>query len=178
MKLYFTTALFFLTILCFGQQSNTWDQWNRLTGDWQGEGSGAPGEGGGRFSFRYDLDKKIIVRKSHCEYAATDKKPKIIHEDLMVIYADQNGAPSKAIYFDNEGHTINYTVSYADQSIVFLSDKMPNAPIFRLTYTLTGQETVNTKFEMSQDGERFFTYIEGYSRKINPAANNSKVRRK
>ena len=35
----------------------------------------------------------------------------------------------------------------------------------RLTYTPIESETVNTKFEMSQDGEKFIIYIEGKSKK-------------
>jgi len=43
---------------------------------------------------------------------------------------------------------------------------MPNVPVFRLTYTLLENETVNTKFEMSRDGVNFTTYIEGKSKKL------------
>ena len=39
-------------------------------------------------------------------------------------------------------------------------------PIFRLTYTLLGDKTVNTTFAMSQDGVNFMTYIEGKSSRI------------
>jgi len=79
----------------------------------------------------------------------------------MVVYLDQTGTPSKAAYFDNEGHTINYSISYAEKNVVFLSDKAPNVPIFRLTYTPIDSETVNVKFEISQAGEKFMTYVEG-----------------
>ena len=84
----------------------------------------------------------------------------------MIVYLDFTGNPSKAIYFDNEGYTINYSISYLDKTIVLLSDKIPNVPVFRLTYTLLNDETINTKFEMSQDAEKFMTYIEGKSKKI------------
>ena len=50
---------------CIGQNSATWDKWNWLIGDWAGEGSGQPGQGGGTFSFKPDLNNKILVRKSH-----------------------------------------------------------------------------------------------------------------
>jgi hypothetical protein len=84
----------------------------------------------------------------------------------MVVYPDFSGNPAKAIYFDNEGHTINYSITYSDKSIILTSDKIPNVPIFKLTYSLIDNETVNTKFEMSQDGVKFFTYIEGKSKKL------------
>jgi len=164
-KIVLTLALFGLITTCFGQQNSTWDKWNWLVGKWAGEGSGQPGQGGGTFTFKPGLDNKILIRDSHSEYPASGNKPKIIHDDLMVIYPDYSGNPVKAIYFDNEGHTINYSISYADQSIALTSEKIPGVPIFRLTYTLLENETVNTKFEMSQDGEKFSTYIEGKSKK-------------
>jgi hypothetical protein len=165
-KLLLAIVMFGLCTICFGQQNSAWDKWNWLTGEWVGEGSGQPGKGGGTFSFRTDLDGKILVRESHSEYPATENKPEVIHDDLMIVYPDNTGIPSKAIYFDNEGHTINYSIAYSDRSIVLTSSKIQNVPVFRLTYTLLDNETVNTKFEMSQDGEKFMTYIEGKSKKI------------
>jgi hypothetical protein len=166
MKFILSFAFFVLTLVSFGQQDSTWVKWNWIIGDWVGEGGGQPGQGGGTFSFKPDLDNKILVRKSHSEYPATEGKPLVIHNDLMVIYPNFAGSPSKAIYFDNEGHTINYTIIYPENSIVLKSDKVPNIPVFRLTYTLLENEIVNTKFEMSRDGENFFTYIEGKSRRM------------
>ncbi|MGZ3884832.1 MAG: hypothetical protein ACXVPD_11775 [Bacteroidia bacterium] len=165
-RLLFTIIGFTLSVMCFGQQNTAWDKWNWLLGEWKGEGSGQPGQGSGKFSFAFDLDKKVIVRKSHSEYPAAGTKPKTIHDDLMVVYMDMSGTPSKAIYFDNEGHTINYSISYSGKSIILLSEKMPNVPVFRLTYTSLDDNTINTKFEMSQDGEKFMTYIEGKSKAV------------
>jgi hypothetical protein len=120
-----------------------------LTGDWIGEGSGQPGHRGGTFSFKLDLDKKILIIKSHSEYLQAENKPTVIHEDLMIVYLDHEGILSRAIYFDNEGHIINYTITYFDKSIILTSDKILNLPVFRLTYNFLDRETVNTKFEVS-----------------------------
>ena len=98
-KLFFTTLLLAVTWNCFAQQ-NTWDKWIPLLGDWMGQGSGQPGQGGGTFTFSYDLDRKIITRKSHSEYPAADNKPKIVHDDLMVVYMDGATNSPKAIYFE------------------------------------------------------------------------------
>ena len=81
----------------------------------------------------------------------------------MIIYPDYSGQSSSAIYFDNEGHTINYTVANTADSIILTSVPMKDMPVFRLTYTWLGQGLVNTKFEMSQDGKNFMTYVEGKS---------------
>jgi hypothetical protein len=167
-RLVLTLALIGLLTNVIAQKNPNWTKWNWIIGEWNGEGSGQPGQGGGTFNFAFDLDHKIIVRKSHSEYPSSDNKPAIVHNDLMVIYPDSTGIPSKAIYFDNEGHTINYSLTYHDFSIVFLSDRSNNEPIFRLTYTMRDIATANTKFEISQDGKNFTTYIEGMSQKVKP----------
>ena len=165
-KIILSAVLFGLYVTCIGQQNSTWNQWNWLIGDWAGEGSGKPGPGGGTFSFKADLDQKILVRKCHSQYPALGNKPTIIHDDLMVVYPDYSGNPVKAIYFDNEGHTINYSITYSDKTIVLTSDKIGNIPVFRLTYIQLNDESVDTKFEISQDGVKFSSYVEGKSIRI------------
>lgn len=145
----------------FTQQSDPFESWKWLLGEWVGEGNGQPGKGSGEFSLFPDLDNKILVRKNHSEYPATKDKPKIIHDDLMVVYLDFSGNPNKAIYFDNENHVINYNISYSANSIILTSEKIPNVPVFRLTYASVEKELINVKFEMSQDGENFTVYSEG-----------------
>ncbi len=147
--------------LCHGQQGSAWNKWNWLMGEWSGESDGQTGRGGGTFSLNPGLDNKILIRKNHAEYPATDNKPQIIHEDLMIVYLDPTGNPSNAVYFDNEGHTINYAIAYPNKSIVLTSDKTKNAPVFRVTYELIDNQSIKVKFEMSQDGETFLTYTEG-----------------
>lgn len=135
-------------------------------GAWKGEGSGKPGQGEGTFAFSFDLNGEVILRRSHSEYPAAQNNPAIIHDDLMIVYHDPSGSQDKAIYFDNEGHTINYTVSLGEKSIILKSEKSGNNPVFRLVYTLLDNERVNTSFDMSQDGENFSTYIQGISKRI------------
>jgi hypothetical protein len=165
-RIFLLIPAFLLAISSFGQQTIDWSKWNWLMGEWKGEGSGQPGQGGGLFRFSFNLDKKIIERKSHSEYPAKGNKPLIIHDDLMIVYPDAAGNPSRAIYFDNEGHTINYTVSYADKSIVLTSEPIPNTPAFRLTYMLLDDNTIDTRFELARDGKTFTTYLEGKSKKV------------
>ena len=165
-KLIFTIGFLTLVTVALGQNNSSWAKWTWLIGDWKGEGAGEPGKGSGTFSFRPDLDEKILVRKSHSVYPAMNDKPAIIHDDLLIVSLDFTGNPSKAVYFDNEGHTINYSITYSENEIVLKSEKNPGVPVFRLTYTLLDKETVNTKFEMSKDGMQFMTYVEGKSKKL------------
>ena len=166
------TRLIFL-ILLFGfvstsgaQSTHSWDRWNWLLGKWQGKGSGQPGKGSGTFTFTLDLDGRIIVRKNHTEYPASGNKAAVVHDDLMIIYPDPVEHKDRAVYFDNEGHTIFYSVSCSDTSIVLTSDKIPDNPVYRLVYTLIDNETVNIGFEMSRDGSSFTPYLEGKSRRV------------
>ena len=159
-------ALILLQTHCFSQQNNPWENWSWLIGEWKGEGGGQPGQGEGTFSFSFDLDKKILVRKSHTEYPQPENKPNIVHTDLMIVYTGNSGSPSKSIYFDNEGHIINYTVSTTGKEIIFTSEKTSDSPIFRLTYSLLEKDLVDTRFEISMDGVNFRMYVQGKSRKI------------
>jgi hypothetical protein len=163
--IFLTLAFFCFLTSGFGQQHQAWSKWNWLIGNWTGEGDGKTGKGSGTFTFKPDLDSNVLIRRNHAEYPAADK-PKIIHDDLMIVYPDQNGNASNAIYFDNEGHTINYTIKVSDKSIVFTSDKKPNIPVFRLTYDSISAGSINVRFEMSRDGENFMIYTEGKCKKL------------
>jgi len=145
--------------------SSAWPGLNALLGDWVASGSGKPGQGSGTFSFAYNLGDKIIIRKSRTDYPASGDKPAFTHEDLLIIYDSYSGLPPKAIYFDNEGHTINYTVSCSEdgKQIQFISDQFPNKSAYRLTYEFSDKNNMTINFEISQDGkaESFRSYVKG-----------------
>lgn len=167
MKHSILTLLLFMGIpkMNFAQQASSWGTWDKLIGTWKGESDGQNGKGGGIFTFSYDLGNSVLIRKAHSEFPVTDKRPAFSHDDLMIIYQDSNKQPAKAIYFDNEGHTINYSFTQTDSSIVLTSEKTANSPIFRLTYKLVEFNVVDTKFETSKDEINFTPYIQGRSRR-------------
>jgi len=169
-RLYTVFIMLFLgmTLHGSGQQSVAWEKWKWLIGDWIGEGNGKTGQGTGQFSIKKDLDGKVLIRKNHAVYPATKTKSRIVHDDLMIIYRDTDDNLPKAAYFDNEGHTIRYLVTYADSSVVLTSEKLKNYPVFRVSYFLLDKENINVKFEMSQDGDKFTTYTEGKCKKGKP----------
>jgi hypothetical protein len=165
-------SLFFLvTLLCaasgqlLAQQSPSavnWTAFKFLMGEWVGEGTGTPGEATGGFSFSYDLQNTILVRRNFADYPATKERPAFRHEDLMIVY--QEGGKIRATYFDNEQHVINYRVTVAgdSSSIVFVSDPLPSAPRFRLTNTKAGTDKIGIFFELAPPGkpDAFTRYIE------------------
>src|SRR6266849_4941025 len=123
-------ALFLISIAALAQQPKERDPWSSLRfliGEWVGEGGGGPGQGTGVFSFQPDLDGKILVRKNHSEYPATKDRPAFSHDDLMIVYPETAGAPLRAVYFDTEGHVIQYAIggSADGSSVRFLSDASP-----------------------------------------------------
>ena len=164
---FFIPALIiFISSISFSQTAKKdvdWKQWHFIIGEWVGEGGGKPGQAMGSFTFDFDLQKRILVRKSTANYPATKDRPAYFHNDLMIIYNDPTSSTG-AIYFDNEGHVIKYSVKFSDDqnSIIFTSIPANNEPIFRLTYEKINNQKLNIKFEIAQADtpSSFATYIE------------------
>lgn len=148
------------------QTADPWQPLQFLVGEWTAEGSGQPGQGSGSFSFRFDLDRKILIRLNRSDYPATKDHPAFSHRDLMVVYADAKSARLSAIYFENEGHVIEYAVkALADGGVEFVSDAAPGSPRFRLTYTKLLEGALAVKFEIAPPDhpDSFKTYVEGHA---------------
>jgi hypothetical protein len=135
-----------------------------LMGDWTGAGSGKPGEGAGSSRFSFDLDKKIVIRRSKAEYPPKPgEKAGVIHEDLTVIYTQPGDPGLRAIYFDNEGHVIHYRVSCPEnnKSAVFESEGTGKGPRFRLVCTLLSDGRLSIEFFIAPPGGEFKSYTRG-----------------
>ena len=140
-----------------------------LIGEWEGVGDGGPGAGKGVFSFAFDLQNKIIVRKNFAEYPATTNRSAVRHDDLMIIQVDDAAGQILASYFDSEGHQINYKVipSTAQESVTFLSEPSASQPRYRLSYKELKDGTLSGIFEISPPGQEdsFKKYLEWIARK-------------
>ncbi len=150
------------------EPSDIWQRWTFLLGDWVGTGTGKPGEGSGVFSFRPELDGRILVRKNRVEYPARDGSgPGSVHEDLLIVYPAPGGPGFRAIYFDNEGHAIPYRVilSAAGPSVVFESEGTPGETRFRLSYEAAAGSDLVIAFSIASPGEGFRVYTSGTARK-------------
>lgn len=134
-----------------------------LVGTWVGEGSGDPGKGSGEFTFKHELDNRVLLRNNFAEYPATADRPAFRHDDLMITYSEAGAL--KAIYFDSEGHVIRYNVTATPNSVVFLSE--PSGPVYRLSYLVKDPTHVAIKFEIAPPDKpnEFKTYIEATARR-------------
>ncbi len=141
-----------------------WDNWKFLLGDWAGVGSGNPGEGTGYFSFNLELNGKILYRKNHSVYPGHENQPAVVHDDILIVYKQDSNLPDKAIYFDNEGHVINYNIEYGEQNniVILKSEVKPGTPVYRLTYSMSDNTTVVIKFEIASpdNNNEFKPYLE------------------
>ncbi|MGD1005892.1 MAG: hypothetical protein ABR980_01505 [Ignavibacteriaceae bacterium] len=158
--------IIFVSSVTFSQTAKKdidWKPWHFIIGEWIGEGAGTPGQGTGSFSFDFDLQKRVLIRKSVANFPATKNKPAYSHNDLTVIYKEPSNS-TEAIYFDNEGYVIKYSVNFSDDqnSIIFVSIPEPNEPIYRMTYIKVSNQKLNLKFEIAQPGapSSFSTYLE------------------
>ncbi len=141
-----------------------------LVGMWRGESAGEPGQGSGTATFAFDLDRKVLMRRSRTEFPGEAGKPAIVHDDLMVIHAAPGTRRLEADYFDNEGHVIEYTVEVSrdGQRAVFSSEPEPSSPTFRLTYARVDENTVDVTFEIAPPGSpgAFKAHVSGRSRRM------------
>ena len=166
------TVIFLLLLTCTvagqaQQSASDWSKWQFLIGSWNAAGKGEPGEGAGGFSFAFDLQKRVIIRKSHTDYPAAANRPAFAHDDLMIIYLA--GTQFKADYYDNEGHVIHYSIEFSGdgRTCTFVSDLTAAQPHFRLTYSRMKANEVAIKFEIAppNDPDKFKVYVEGTAQK-------------
>lgn len=146
-----------------------WSAFQFLLGNWSGDGSGQPGQGTGSFTFSFDLQEMVIVRRNQTDYPATNSSPAFSHSDLMIIYRQPN-LQTQAIYFDNEGHKIQYktNISADGKSITFISDSLPAQPRFQLTYASFSADSLLITFEIAPPNHphNFSKYLEGRAHRI------------
>ena len=161
-------------LLCQSAPANegerAWQALRPLAGEWAGTGGGGePGEvSASGISFKYDLKGHVLVRKSFTAFRATASRPAFQHDDLTVIYPG-DGGPPRAIYFDDEGHRIEYavTASADGKKIECLSAAAPGGPLFRLTYEFTSPDELKIRFDIAPPGQtdKFKTHVEGTLRR-------------
>lgn len=145
------------------QPADTWKALGFLQGTWEAKASGNSGaQVQGTYTFQMELKNHVLARHSH--HAAGCKGPADFdcdHGDLLYVYQERPGQPLKALYLDNEGHVIHYTVSSPTATTAeFVSDATQPGPQFRLLYEL--HDTVMSgKFQIRMPGQQEWkSYLE------------------
>jgi len=135
-----------------------WKAWEPLLGEWVADAR--PDGSTGSFTLERAVDGRVLLRKNVANYPASTDRPAGHHEDLMVVF--QEGKATRADYFDNEGHVIRYAVTFGDGNARFVSDVVPGAPRFRLTYRWSNAKALDLTFEIAPPGspEAFRPYIQ------------------
>lgn len=161
-------AGFFLFIAVSWCQNATpaesaWKSLQFLVGTWEAktQGGSAGAVGSGTYIFQLELRGHVLARHSGTAGCKGPADFDCEHSDLLYVYQSSPGGPVKAIYFDNEGHVINYDVTTpAPNRAVFLSSASNPGPQFRLVYELKDR-TMQGRFQMRMPGEsEFKSYLE------------------
>ena len=166
------------------EPADVWKPLRFLLGSWEGGGSGAPGEGHGYATFTLELDSNVMMRKNRTEFPPKPgEKSGLVHDDWLLIYPvaaiqgqsqkpDSSSAshPSplfKAIYFDNEGHVINYNVAFpGENAATFETDPAQPGPRIRLEYTMPSPDVARSVFSFAMPGGDFKPYVSGDVRRV------------
>jgi hypothetical protein len=95
------------------QPSDPWKALGFLQGPWEAMASGQSGaEAQETYTFQMELKNHVLARHSH--YAPGCKGTSDFdcdHGDLLYVYQEAPGQALKALFLDNEGHVIHYSVS-------------------------------------------------------------------
>ena len=144
-------------------KSEQWNALHFLEGTWEAktQAGAAKANVTGTYSFKRELGGHVLARHSSTEGCKGPADFDCEHGDLLYVYRDGTGQPLKAIYFDNEGHVIHYSVSApTPTSAVFISDASKPGPRFRLLYELK-EGVMSGKFQMQMPGKVEWTsYLE------------------
>jgi hypothetical protein len=150
-------ALFTAVSALHAQNGDAWKKLDFLLGEWNGaagEKDTQLGAGQGAFSFKAELQQKIIVRRNNAKYDSG-----VQHDDLMIVYLDTPDQTPRAIYFDSEGHVIRYNLTFPSASrVVFESDGTQPGPRYRLSYWLEAG-SLKGRFEVAAPSKDYQTYM-------------------
>jgi hypothetical protein len=145
-----------------------------LLGTWSAKSDASAGSAGaaslGTYTFRRDLSGHALARTSSTDACKGPKAFDCDHHDQLTIFPDPNGqaihgASLFALYLDNEGHVIYYTITMPDPHTVLFDSQGPKAaPKFRLLYHLEGSSpkaVMSGKFQMAPPGsDSYHSYLE------------------
>jgi hypothetical protein len=110
------------------------------------------------FSFALDLQKRVIVQKTHGENPPVLGHPAYAVDGLMIIYPDPVKKKVRADYFDSNGNVLHYTVEVSsdDEAVTFISETTAIGIRFRTTYFKRNDDALGIKALMAHPGSDEF----------------------
>jgi hypothetical protein len=160
-------ALLAMLAAALGAQQKTaddpWAGLRFLIGSWEArtDGGAAGAASAGVYSFQLNLREHVLMRTSRSAGCQGPASFDCEHRDLLIVYRDAPSQPLKAIYFDNEDHTIHYELSFPESNTaVFLSPAATPGPRYRLIYELRNH-VMKGRFQIRMPGQgEFRSYLE------------------
>jgi len=137
-------------------------QWKPLAfllGTWEAKtDAGGKVNSIGTYTFKPELNGTVLARHSSADSCKGPADFDCDHHDLLYLFHE--GDAIRAVYFDNEGHVLHYTVSTPKPTTVVFDTEPGPGPRFRLTYELAGGR-MQGKFQMSPPGSaEYHSYLE------------------
>ncbi|HEY9127965.1 MAG TPA: hypothetical protein VIM62_12595 [Acidobacteriaceae bacterium] len=154
-----------------GSHPDPWKALSFLLGAWEAKTAGGqPAAASGSYTFREELSGHILARHSSSDSCKGPADFNCDHHDLLYAWQSFPHGPVSAIYFDNEGHVIHYSVTTSatpdSDTAIFLSDPNQPGPLFRLVYQRKG-ETMTGRFQSQAPGRsEWQTYLEWSGAKL------------
>ena len=147
--------------------ADPWQGLRFLEGTWEARtGAGSSAKVVGTYVFARELKGHVLARHGTVAGCTGPESFDCQHTDQLTVFQDRPGAPLKAIYFDNEGHVIQYGVSLTDPSTAeFLSEPGPG-PRFRLIYHLEGRVMFGKFQAQMPGGESWNSYLEWSGKRL------------
>lgn len=137
----------------------------RFAGTWRGEGEGEPGVSRVERTCEPALGGKFLMARNTSRYAPQPKNPKgEVHEDLGFYSYDRATKAFVFRQFHIEGFVNQYAApatSLAGDVWVFESVSFENIPAgfkARETYSFSGPDAFEERFEIAEPGQSFTTY--------------------
>jgi hypothetical protein len=147
-----------------------WKDFEFLIGDFVAAGGGVPGAASGSTSLHPIMNGTVLERTNRAEYPAANGRPAFVHEDRLYIYRDPQANALRGLYFDPEGHVIQYriTLEPSTRKIQMVSDPIPGQPRYRFTYSGSGADEFDTVFEIAPPDhpEEFSAYVSGKAKRV------------
>jgi hypothetical protein len=126
-----------------------------LVGRWVADASGKVAETGGTSSgvltFTPEAQGAVLLRKDHVTLSDASGKPSGAFDIIMMIYPE--AGTLHADYADGQ-HVIHYTAAAVTpgHAVTFTSAASPQAPTFKLAFTLVSPRTLGIDFSMAPPG--------------------------